>query len=92
MSEPTPNVENPQLSLFFVVSDRQDVLEISRINREQLKTRALQDWVNNERQNHDIYATFNSEVYAWFVEQLRVSASTTPTPVADPFQGLMTGR
>ena len=93
MSDPTPNVENPQMSLFFVVSDRQDVLEISRINREQLKTRALQDWVNNERQNHDIYATFNSDIYAWFVEQLRVSASNTPTPVSsDPFQNLMTGR
>ena len=93
MSDPTPNVENPQMSLFFVVSDRQDVLEISRINREQLKTRALQDWVNNERQNHDIYATFNSDIYAWFVEQLRVSASNTPTPVSsDPFQNLMSGR
>ncbi len=93
MSEPTPNVENPQMSLFFVVSQREDVLEISRINREQLKTRALQEWVNDERQNHDIYATFNSEIYAWFVEQLRVSATTTPTPAAsDPFQNLMTGR
>ena len=93
MSEPTPNVENPQMSFFFVVSQREEVLEISRINREQLKTRALQEWVNDERQNHDIYATFNSDIYAWFVEQLRVSASTTPTPVSsNPLEGLMTGR
>ena len=92
MSDATPNVENPQISFFFVVSEREDVLEISRLNREQLKTRALQDWVNDERQNHDIYATFNSKVYEWFVEQLRVSASTTPTPAPDPFQGLITGR
>ncbi len=91
MSDPTPNVENPQVSLFFIVSDRQEVLEVSRINREQLKTNALQEWVNEERQNHDIYATFNSKVYEWFVEQLRVSASTTPTPAADPFQGFMKG-
>ena len=90
MSEPTPNVENPQMSFFFVVSGREEVLEISRINREQLKTNALQEWVNDERQNHDVYATFNSDIYAWFVEQLRVSASTTPTPVAaNPFEGLM---
>ena len=90
MSEPTPNVENPQTSFFFVVSAREEVLEISRINREQLKTNALQEWVNDERQNHDIYATFNSEVYAWFVEQLRVSASTTPTPAAaNPLEGIL---
>ena len=92
MSDPTPNVENPQTSFFFVVSQREESLEISRINREQLKTRALQDWINNERENHDIYATFNSEVYAWFVEQLRVSAATTPTPAPDPFQNLISGR
>ena len=90
MSEPTPNVENPQMSFFFVVSGREEVLEISRINREQLKTNALQEWVNDERQNHDVYATFNSEIYAWFVEQLRVSASTTPTPAAaNPLEGLL---
>lgn len=93
ISEPAPNVENPQMSFFFVVSQREEVLEISRINREQLKTNALQEWVNDERQNHDIYATFNSDIYAWFVEQLRVSASTTPTPTSNnPFQNLMTGR
>lgn len=93
MSEPTPNVENPQMSFFFVVSEREEVLEISRVNREQLKTRALQEWVNDERQNHDIYATFNSDIYAWFVEQLRVSASTTPTPTSNnPLENLMTGR
>ncbi len=93
MSEPTPNVENPQMSFFFVVSEREEVLEISRVNREQLKTRALQEWVNDERQNHDIYATFNSDIYAWFVEQLRLSASTTPTPTSNnPLENLMTGR
>ena len=90
MSEPTPNVENPQVSFFFVVSQREDVLEISRINREQLKTNALQEWLNDERQNHDVYATFNSEIYAWFVEQLRVSASTTPTPAAaNPLESIL---
>ncbi len=89
MSDPTPNVENPQTTLFFVVSEREEVREVSRRNRDQLKTRALQDWVNTERQNHDIYATFNSKVYEWFVQQLRVSAGTTPTPAPDPFQGIM---
>ena len=77
--------------LFFVVSERDGNREVSRINRETLKTRALQIWVNQERQNHDVYATFNSDIYAWFIEQLRISASTTPTPVSNPLQNILGG-
>ena len=90
MSDPTPNVDNPQTQLFFIISDRADSREISRGNRDELKTNALQDWINEERQNHDVYATFNSDVYAWFVEQLVISANVTPTPTTnDPLQGLL---
>ncbi len=89
LSDPIPNVENPQTVFFFVISERDENLEVSRLNRELLKTRALQIWVNEERQNHDVYATFDSDVYAWFVEQLRISATTTPTPAANPLQGLL---
>ena len=92
LSEPTPDVNNPQVMLFFVLSDRAENREVTRRNREVLKTRALQSWVNNERQNHDIFATFDSTIYAWFIEQLRISASTTPTPVPDPLQGIMGNR
>ena len=91
LSKPTPNVDNPQQVLFFLVSERDGNREVSRRNRETLKTRALQMWVNRERQNHDVYATFNSDIYAWFIEQLRISAATTPTPVANPLQNILSG-
>lgn len=91
LSKPTPNVDNPQQVLFFIVSERDGNREVSRINRETLKTRALQIWVNQERQDHDVYATFNSDIYAWFIEQLRISASTTPTPVSNPLQNILGG-
>lgn len=91
ISKPTPNVENPQSVFFFLVSERDGNREVSRRNRETLKTRALQIWVNQERQNHDVYATFNSDIYAWFIQQLRISASTTPTPVSNPLQNILSG-
>ena len=93
LSPPIPNVDDPRTVFFFILSDRSENQEVSRINREALKTRALQIWINGERQKHDVYATFNSDVYAWFVEQLRVSAMTTPTPVSggDPLQNFLQG-
>ena len=91
LSKPTPNIDNPQSIFFYVVSERDGNREVTRRNRETLKTRALQMWVNRERQNHDVYATFNSDIYAWFIEQLRISASTTPTPVTNPLQNILSG-
>ena len=90
-SDPSPNVENPQVVFFFLISERAENQEVSRRDRETLKTRALQMWVNQERQNHDVYATFNSDIYAWFIEQLRISSMATPTPAADPLQNLLSG-
>lgn len=91
ISDPTPNVDNPQSIYFFIVSERSESREVSRRNRETLKTRALQEWVNSERRNHDVYAKFNSDIYSWFIEQVRISSTITPTPVADPLQNILGG-
>ena len=91
LSDPIPNVDDPRTVFFFILSDRSENHEVSRINRDALKTRALQIWINEERQKHDVYATFNSDVYAWFVEQLRISTTITPTPVSNPLQNFMQG-
>ena len=91
MSDPIPNVDNPDIIYFFMVSDRDGNREIDRRSRDQLKTRALQMWVNEERQNHDVYASFNSDIYAWFVEQLRLTIVITPTPEpnTNPLQNIL---
>jgi hypothetical protein len=50
-----------------------------------MKSRALQDWINIERDNHIIDATFDSVIYTWMLEQLSQSAIATPTVPANPF-------
>ena len=94
VSDPIPNVDNPEIFYFFMVSDRDGNREIDRRSRDQLKTRALQMWVNEERQNHDVHAAFNSDIYAWFVEQLRLTIVITPTPApnTNPLQNILGGR
>ena len=89
LSDPVPNLDNPQELYFFMLSDRSSSQAITERNRDILKTSALQTWLNEERVNHDIYAIFNSEIYAWILDQLRISSTVTPTPAADSlFPGL----
>ena len=87
VSEPIPNIDDPKQMFFFMVSERDVAREVDPGNLNTLKTRALQDWVNGERENHDIYAVFNSEIYDWVLKQLRLTARATPTPDpnANPF-------
>ena len=85
LSEPVPRVDAPNTVFFFMVSERDEARDIDAASREVLKTRALQNWVNDERSNYEIFADFNSEIYSWVVQQLRLTAITTPTPAAGPF-------
>lgn len=84
LSEPTPDIDNQRQIIFFVISEKQEARELEPYTRDLLKTGALQEWVNNERESHDVYAVFNSDIYDWVLKQLRASASTTPTPQPNP--------
>jgi parvulin-like peptidyl-prolyl isomerase len=76
----------PRQRFIFMVSERQEAREVDSRNHEVLKTRALQDWLNNERQNHDVYAVFGSDVYAWIIQQLGLTTTRTPEPAqSSPF-------
>ena len=87
LSDPIKNKDNPSTMIFFMVSDKQTAAELDQSMREKLKTNALQKWVNKERSRHDIFAEFNSDVYAWVGEQLKLNdCSPTPTPNPDPLQ------
>lgn len=78
LSKPMPNHENRDQIFFFMVSEKEGLREIEEGKREILKTVALQEWLNNERDSHDIYAVFNSEIYAWLAKQMSLTQSITP--------------
>ncbi|HIA74811.1 MAG TPA: peptidylprolyl isomerase [Dehalococcoidia bacterium] len=91
LSEPVKNKDNLTQTLFFMISERQPAKELSSGVRNELKSKALQDWVNDERSNHDVYAIFNSDIYDWIFQQLRLS-SRAPTPTPDPLQAILNSR
>ena len=84
LSEPTPNIDNTEEIFFYMISERSEAREISPADREILKTNALQDWLNDERSNHDVFAEFTSDIYHWLIEELQLTRSTTPTPRPNP--------
>ena len=88
ISEPVKNKENANQAIFFMISERHMAQELSAGVRDELKTRALQEWVKKERKNYEVYAVFNSDIYSWIFKQLRLS-STAPTPTPDPFQSML---
>ncbi len=90
LSQPMPDPERQGHLVFFMVAERAPAKELAPAVRDKLKTKALQDWVNDQRQKHDVYAVFNSEVYAWIIQQLKLT-STQPTPTPDPLQSILSG-
>lgn len=87
LSDPVQDLDDPRRLLFFMVSERQEARELEPEDREVLKTRALQDWLNEERKKNDVYAVFNSDIYDWMVKQLRIAKRVPdPTPTPNPFR------
>ncbi|MBI4200061.1 MAG: peptidyl-prolyl cis-trans isomerase [Chloroflexi bacterium] len=54
--------------------------EINDKMRDLLKTRALEQWLAEERERNDVRLNFTSEEYAWVVAQVRAILPSTPTP------------
>jgi hypothetical protein len=80
LSPPTPDADNPRRTFFFMVSEVAEARELDPEDRESLKTRALQDWINQQRQDHEVFAAFDSDIYSWLLKQLRLTGIETPTP------------
>lgn len=90
LSDPVRNRDLQNQLFIFMVSETDEFRDINPNHLEELKNNALDTWVNEHRRDHDVYAVFNSEIYAWIVEQIGVSTSITPTPALDdPFQQLL---
>ena len=80
LSDPIPNRDQRQQAFVFMVSEIDDLRELAPVNHEALKTRALERWINEQRREHDVYAVFNSDIYAWIIQQLGISTAITPSP------------
>ena len=92
LSDPIPNRDQRQQAFIFMVSEIDELRELERGNHEALKTRALERWINEQRREHDVYAVFNSDIYAWMIQQLGISTAITPSPQpANPFQQFLGG-
>ena len=92
LSDPIPNREQRQQAFVFMVSEVDELRELAPVHHEELKTRALERWVNEQRREHDVYAVFNSDIYAWMIQQLGISTAITPSPQpANPFQQFLGG-
>jgi hypothetical protein len=92
LSQPTSDLDNPGRMLVFMVSEHDEAHKVAPEHLEALKNRALQDWINEQRQENEVYAVFNSDIYSWVVDQLGISSTITPTPQSnDPLQQIMGG-
>ena len=92
ISEAVPNVDvNDGKVYFYMVSERSAAREIDAATRDVLKTRALQDWLNRQRDNFDVYDVFNSDIYNWILQQLQLTTTFTPEPQQPTFQNPFTG-
>ncbi|MFQ5860090.1 MAG: peptidylprolyl isomerase [Dehalococcoidia bacterium] len=56
------------------VHDEPQVRQVSEEMLRVLKENALEEWVNEERQQNDVEIVFDSQWYAWVVDQIRLSA------------------
>lgn len=92
LSDPIPNRDQRQQAFIFMVSEIDELRELAPVNHEALKTRALERWINEQRREHNVYAVFNSDIYAWMIQQLGISTAITPSPQpANPFQQFLGG-
>lgn len=85
LSDPITDQDNPRNVLFFMVSEVAEARELDPEDREELKTSALQDWINEQRKNHEVVADFNSDIYDWIIKQLKGTGLPTPTPTQTMF-------
>ena len=78
LSVEAQSIKNPPLLFFFMITEKDPARKIDQEELEQLKTKALNDWLNTKRKEFNVQATFNSEVHDWLSKQLQVSSLEKP--------------
>ncbi|MFL2761415.1 MAG: hypothetical protein ACJ0A3_00530 [Dehalococcoidia bacterium] len=61
--------------IYFVISERNQSRELDPGDFEILKEIALTNWINDKTQEHQLKSEFNSEIYSWVIDQIRLAAS-----------------
>ena len=61
--------------IYFVISERNQSRELDPGDFENLKEIALTNWINDKTQEHQLKSEFNSEIYSWVIDQIRLAAS-----------------
>ena len=80
LSELFPDFDSSSQMIYFMVSETAAARELDPEDLDALKSQALQDWLNEERFNNDVWSKFNSDIYSWMIKQLKLTTSATPDP------------
>ncbi|MCH8869668.1 MAG: SurA N-terminal domain-containing protein [Chloroflexi bacterium] len=90
LADPVRDRDQRNQLLIFMVSETDEFRDVQPRHLAELKSNALDAWINEQRQDHEVYAVFNSDIYSWIIKQLGISSTITPTPQpADPLQQLL---
>ena len=76
LSDPIPSFnaqEGTTTYTVYLISEKTEAREVEDNHYEILKTRVLQDWINEERKNNNVDTRFDSNRYEWVITQLRRS-------------------
>ena len=76
LSDPIPSFDARQGTTtytIYLVQEKTEAREIQEEHLEILKTRALQDWIDEERESNDVDSRFSSARYEWVITQLQRS-------------------
>ena len=74
LSQRLPDFEDKtnRVFFYFMVGGKEQARDLSEEHWNELKSRALTDWVNERRAEFDVYSALNSDVYDWVLLQLGV--------------------
>ena len=90
LADPVRDRDQRNQLLIFMVSETDEFRDVQPRHLAELKSNALDAWINEQRQDHEVYAVFNSDIYSWIIKQLGISSTITPTPQPeDPLQRLL---
>ena len=80
LSVPIPELDSSageQRFVLYLVTEKSDARELAEDHWDILKVRALQQWLNDEREMNIIETHFTSENYDWLIKQLSLSSAST---------------